>query len=131
MIRPLTGLLGVLTALVPDRIVEVFERVAITNPGTNAMRPGARAAIRGEGVLVVLVSLLGGRVYAWTMYVTGAFGAFIAVFPAAYRTIAGRLLYEDPSSVEWNERFSERVRFVGVLYVLLALREAISRRTAK
>jgi hypothetical protein len=60
--RILIGLLGVLTTLFRSRIVEVFERLAIDDPGESAVKPWVGSAIRGEGVLVAVASLVGGTV---------------------------------------------------------------------
>jgi len=37
MLRQFLGALGVLTALVPDRIIDVFEAIAVENPEENTI----------------------------------------------------------------------------------------------
>lgn len=128
MIRTFIGLLGVLTTLVPDRMLDVFEAVAIENPGECTPRPWIGSAIRAEGVLVTVASLLGGRAYAWMMNLTGAFGAVVLLVPQLYREFAKALVYENPEAVEWNEQFTDGVRIIGVVYVLLAVRAFKKRR---
>ena len=123
MIRAIIGVLGALTALVPDRIVAAFERVAVENPDDVEPRRGTRPTLRAEGVVVVALALIGGRAYAWAMYVTGAFGTVLLVVPRAYRAIASRLLYADPDAVEWRPGFDTFLRLVGAAYVLLGVRE--------
>lgn len=130
MIRPMVGLLGIVTALVPDRILEAYETFAIENPDEQSLRSGVSRGIRGEGAVVTVLSLLGGRGFAWMMNVTGAFGAFVLLFPERYQRLAARLLYENPEDVKWNDRFADGVRVIGVLYVFLALREFQKRRLA-
>lgn len=100
MIRAIIGLPGIATALVPDRILEADETIAIENPDEQSRRKGVRRGIQGEGVLVTLLSALGGRGYAWMMNVTGVFGAFVLLFPEHYQRVATTLLYEHPDDVE-------------------------------
>ena len=120
MLRILLGVLGTVTALFPDEIVGLLEKLAIANPNEGALRAWVNPAIRSEGVLIAVVSLLGGRSYAWMMNLTGAFGAVVLVFPSLYREFASTFLYERPDAIEWNERFTTGVRGIGAVYVFLA-----------
>lgn len=129
MLRAVVGLLGFLTALFPDRILDVFEAVAIENPDESATKSWVRSAIRAEGIGVTLASVAGGRPFARMMDVTGVFGVVVLLFPRLYREFAINLLYEHPDEVEWNRRFTDGVRVIGALYVLMALR-AFTRRRA-
>ena len=128
MLRTLLGILGAVTALFPDRIIALFERLAIDNSGDPTLRAWVTPAIRSEGILVAVISLLGGRWFARLMNLTGAFGAVILVVPDLYRKFALSLLYEESDSVEWNEQFHTVVRFIGALYVYLAAKTYRDRR---
>ncbi|MCU4750928.1 hypothetical protein OB919_02845 [Halobacteria archaeon AArc-curdl1] len=130
MIRPLIGLLGLLAALFPDRMVDIFESLAIENPEECTTTSWIDSGIRVEGIVVTAASLLGGRAYAWMMNLTGAFGAVILLFPRLYQKIATGLLYEHSADVEWNDRFTDSVRFIGALYLLLAIRSFRKRRNS-
>lgn len=131
MIRIAIGVLGVVTTLFPGQIIDVFETLAIENPDEITPRSWLPKAIRSEGMIVAVASLLGGRLYAWIMTLTGGFGAIVLLFPGLYREIAMRFVYEQPNRVVWNERFTISVRLIGVLYVLLAVRAFSKRRTDK
>ncbi|MFC5136532.1 MULTISPECIES: hypothetical protein [Haloferacaceae] len=120
MIRTVMGVLGAVSALFPDEIVDLFEKLAISNPGEGTVRGWVRQAIRSEGVLIAAISLFAGRAYAWLMNLTGVFGAVVFLFPDLYRKFATAFLYERPESIEWNERFRSGIRAIGVLYVFLA-----------
>lgn len=120
MIRTLVGVLGAISALFPDKIVGLFEKLAIANPSEGTVREWVRPAIRSEGVLIAAISLRNGRAYAWLMNLTGLFGAIVLLFPDLYRRFATAFLYERPESIEWNERFNSAVRAIGALYVFLA-----------
>jgi len=128
MLRILIGALGAITALAPDDIVALFEKLAITNPSEGTLRAGVNPAIRSEGVLIAAISIFGSRSYAWMMNLTGAFGAVVLVFPDLYRKFASTLLYENPDSIEWNERFTTGVRIIGAVYVFLAAKTYRDRR---
>jgi hypothetical protein len=121
MIRQFLGGLGVLTAFVPDRVADVFEAIAVENPGENAMHSWFSPLIRAEGVVIALAALRDGRLYAWLMNLTGIFGGVLLFVPELYEQIAGPLVYENPESVEWNEHLTDGVRVIGAVYVLLAL----------
>jgi len=121
MLRQFLGALGVLTTLVPDRIVDVFEAVAVENPEETTVHSWFSPLIRVEGVVIALAALRGGRLYAWLMNVSGIFGAVLLFLPRLYEQIAGPLVYEDPESVKWNEHLTGGVRVIGAVYVLLAL----------
>lgn len=128
MIRLLVGILGFLTTLFPDRIVEQYEAVAIQNSDACRIRSWITTGIRTEGVLVTIASLIGGRAYGSMMHITGAFGAIVLLFPDYYRRFAGTVLYENADTVEWNDQFASGVRLIGVLYVVLAAKSFITRR---
>ena len=121
MLRQFLGALGVLTALVPDRIVDVFEAIAVENPEENTVHSWFDPLIRAEGVVITLAALRDGRLYAWLMNITGIVGAVLFFIPRLYEQMAGPLVYEDPESVEWNEHLTDGVRVIGAMYVLLAL----------
>ena len=121
MIRSLLATLGLVTALVPDRIVDLFEAIAVKNPDEIAVHSWFNHLIRVEGVVIVLAVLRDGRLYAWLMNLTGLFGAVLVLVPDLYERIAGPLVYEDPESVEWHDHLSDGIRVIGVVYVLLAL----------
>jgi hypothetical protein len=121
MLRHFLGALGFLTALIPDRIVDVFEAIAVENPEEHTVHSWFDPLIRAEGVVITLAALRDGRLYAWLLNVTGIVGAVLLFIPRLYEQIAGALVYEDPESVEWNEHLTDGVRVIGAVYVLLAL----------
>jgi hypothetical protein len=128
MLRTFLGVIGAITALFPDKIVALFETLAIANPGEGTLRVWASPTIRSEGILVAVISLLGGQLYAWMLNLTGAFGAVVLVFPDLYRKFATTFLYERPDSIEWNEQYTTGVRIIGAVYVFLAAKAYRTRR---
>lgn len=129
MIRTIVGVLGAVSALFPDEIIKLFEKLAITNPGGGTVRGWVRPAIQSEGVLIAAISLFDRRAYAWLMNLTGVFGAVVVLFPDLYRKFATAFLYERPESIEWNERFRSGIRAIGAVYVFLAAKAYRDRHT--
>lgn len=127
--RLILGILGVITTLFPNRVIGLFEAIAVSDAGDASTPPWFRSAIRAEGVLITFACLFGGRVYGVMMNVTGVFGAVVLLFPDVYRKIATAIVYDQPDHVEWNDQFTPVVRIIGVLYVLIAVRAFKKRRT--
>lgn len=80
-----------------------------------------------EGITILVVSLTGGRAYTSLMNLTGLFGSIVFLKPDLYRRFATNLLYENPNTVEWNDQFSDQVRWVGLLYIIFAAKSFIRR----
>jgi hypothetical protein len=127
--RLILGVLGAITALFPDRVIDLFEEMAITNPENSSTRSWFRSSVRAEGVLITVACLRGRRLYAGLMNLTGLFGAVVLLFPNVYRKIATTIMYEQPDQVEWNERLTPGVRIIGAVYLFVAIRSLIKRRT--
>lgn len=121
MARVIFGLLGLVSALFPERVCKTYERIAIENPDECTARASFIPAIRTEGLMFAVVSLVGGTAYAWLMNLVGAAGALAVLFPEQSLTLQARVVYEQPDTVEWKERFTTVVRWFGVLYLVLAL----------
>lgn len=122
MSRLLFGPLGLAMALAPQPILEFFESVALEEPEEASAKPWIVPAMRAEGAGYALVSLVGGRPYAWLMNLVGAIGALIVAFPRQYLAFGTELAYEDPEGVEWRDEFVTVVRVMGALLVVLAIR---------
>ncbi|WP_306060990.1 hypothetical protein [Natronococcus wangiae] len=128
MPQKIIGLLGVLTALFPGEMIDFYEGVAIENADECTTKPRIRSGIRAEGGLITVACLTGGRAYGWMMNLTGIFGVVVLLFPQVYRKFVTALLYEEPEKVKWNDQFTDWIRVLGVVYVLLAVWEWKNRR---
>lgn len=128
--RLVIGVLGAITALFPDRIIAVFEEVAISDSGDASTRLWFRSSIRVEGILITAACLFPGRLYAGMLNLTGLFGTVVVLFPDIYRKIATTMMYDRPDQVEWNNRFTPLVRLIGVVYIIMAIR-ALKQRQSK
>lgn len=61
MARTIFGLLGVVMVLVPERVLETVEQLVLEKPDDCTARKSSIPAIRTEGALFALTSLIGGR----------------------------------------------------------------------
>lgn len=122
MARTLFGLFGIGMALFPDRFLETYERLALENPEEADAREWVSPMVRGEGLLAVALSLLGGRGLAAYAGATGIVGLLAALFPERYARAGFAIAYEDAEELEFREGFLTAVRVLGAFAVLLAIR---------
>lgn len=64
----------------PAKIRDFYERFAFENPEEVNAKPSVTPAIRVEGLLFVLVSMLGGKAYRASLYLLRVAGT-VAFFP--------------------------------------------------
>lgn len=122
MIRTLLATLGAGMALFPNGILRGYERVAFENPDDATAKPWLPAAMRAEGVIYVLLCVLGGAAYSAFVRLAGGVGVVVACVPRRYLGWGGRLAYERPEDLRWREGFVTAVRGLGILLVALAVR---------
>ncbi|MFC6987763.1 hypothetical protein ACFQJD_01610 [Haloplanus sp. GCM10025708] len=120
-------IVGLVMALVPARVREAFEELALKTSDEVSPRPSFTPAIRAEGVMFVVVSVLGGAVYRVSMYVLGLAGAIALFVPKQALRFSMNIAYENPETVEWKDRLVPVIRGFGVLYLLIALNEVKNR----
>ena len=123
--------LGIVEALFPARLTDWFENTAYENPDDVVRKEWLLSVVRAEGVVLAVVSLLGGRGYAWLLNTMGFVGTIAACFPRQYVGFATKLAYENPAEIESTDRFLSIVRGLGVLYVLTCLKAWKRRRRAE
>ncbi|RQG87981.1 hypothetical protein EA462_14075 [Natrarchaeobius halalkaliphilus] len=128
MARALFGPLGVVLALFPERVLEVYEEVALENPDECTAKSWIVPAIRAEGIVYVVATLAGGRAYAWLMNVAGVAGLAALAFPKQYLDFAASIGYERSDSVTWTDGFTTAVRLLGAAILVLSLRTFARRR---
>ncbi|MDJ1434244.1 hypothetical protein [Halostagnicola sp. A-GB9-2] len=121
MFRTIIGLIGVIITLFPAKIRYLYEQFALKNPDAVNVKPWFIPAIRAEGLLIVLVSVFGGKVYRMSLYLLGLAGAVALFFPRRALRISANYSYEEPERIEWNKGLVQAIRCFGVLYLLIAL----------
>lgn len=121
MARIAFGLLGGVVALFPDRILDTYERFALEHPDECDAHGWLVSAIRAEGVLVALLSLLGGRAFAAYVGATGLVGLLALFFPERYAKAGFEIAYEDADAIEWRDGYLTGVRLLGAAAVLVSL----------
>lgn len=120
-------IVGLVMALVPSRVREAFEELALKTSDNVSPRPSFTPAIRTEGVIFVVVSVLGGTVYRVSMYVLGLAGAIALFVPKQALRFSMNIAYENPETVEWKDGLVPVIRGFGVLYLFIALNEVKNR----
>ena len=129
MARIAFGLLGIVMALMPQRVLDLYERLALEEPEAGTAKSWIVPVIRAEGIVYAVGSLVGGRAYDWLLNVAGTFGALAMVFPRRYLESAAEIVYEDAGELTWNDRFVTAVRVLGAVFVFLAVNAFRDRRT--
>ncbi len=123
--------LGILEALFPAQITDWYENLAYEDADALVRKEWLLSVVRAEGVVLGLLSLLGGRGYVWLLNLMGFVGAIAACFPRQYVGFATKLAYENPEEIESTDQFLRMVRGLGVLYVLTCLKAWNRRRGAE
>jgi hypothetical protein len=131
MTRAVFVLLGLVIALVPGRVRETYEQLAFKNPDEVSAKPSFTLAIRAEGLIFVLIGLLGERAYRASMHVLGLAGAIALVVPKQALQVSINVSYERPETIEWKDGLIPLIRAFGVLYLLIACNEVKSRNREK
>lgn len=129
MTRLSVGLFGVVMALFPDRIRTAYEQFALKNPDECVRKPSYGPAIRVEGLVLAVTSLIGGRPFAWLMNLLGVAGVFAMFFPTRSLKLSSTVTFENPEEIEWRDGFSTVIRGFGALYVGLAVGAFLERHT--
>jgi hypothetical protein len=128
MPRVLFGLLGIVIALFPAQVRELYEQFAFKNPDEATAKPSFQSAIRTEGLIFVLISVIGGKTYDASMYALGLAGAIALFVPKQALRFSMNYSYDRPETIEWNDGLITVIRCFGVLYLLLTFNALNNRR---
>ena len=120
MIRTLLGIGGILVVLVPGRVIELYENLAIENPDECPPKDWVAPAIRAEGIGLVILSLLGGKGFSAFMKVGIVAGTLAAIFPRQYAAFGFGVSWKQPDSIEWKAGFFPALRVMGAFSVLFS-----------
>lgn len=123
MVRALVALVGLLLAAVPGRVVDWYDRVALEDPTRARRSPTYLLGARVEGVVLLGLAMRGGEGYRWLMNVLGIGGVIAFLAPRRALAFSSRVAYENPDDLEWTDRLPAIVRVLGLLYVLMGIRE--------
>lgn len=121
MSRATFGLLGAIMVLFPMQTRTLYERLAYENPGEVRAKPSSNPAIRAEGIVFLLVSVVGGKAYIASMYVLGTAGAVALLVPKQALRFSENYAYEPPETLQCNEGLITAIRCFGLVYLLIAL----------
>jgi hypothetical protein len=125
MLRTLFAAIGTVELLKPAALVSAAERLAMEEPGSAERRSGTLPAVRLEGVVLLFLASQRNRTYSTLKKLLGVVGVLALLAPRAFVDTASRIAYRDECT--WRPWVYSATRFVGVLYVVVALRELRSK----
>ncbi|MCL9814824.1 hypothetical protein [Natranaeroarchaeum aerophilus] len=120
MARRLLILAGLIELLVPGRVINAAERIALENPDDCELRAWTIPMARLEALVWLLLARRGdphGRVRKLFAFVCGP----AVLFPRRYVDVGARLAYADPDRCEWKPWVVPATRVMGMCVVLAFL----------
>lgn len=123
MLRKLFTAISAIELFAPKALVDAAERLTLDNPGESELRPWVIPIARLEGVLFLAMLWRSDRSYQRFKKLLGVLGLLVFLRPDTYREYGARMAYTDASALEWKPWVTTFTRAVGLLYVLVALRE--------
>ena len=122
MLRRSFGILGVILALFPNRVIEWYEQVAFADRGESSPKTWLSPAIRAEGIVFIFASLTGGILYRGLMIGTGVAGILAFLFPKQYLNTGIKIAYTHGSDIVWKRLFITTARILGGCYAIAAFK---------
>lgn len=120
MLRRSFGILGVILALFPNRVIEWYEQVAFADRGESSPKTWLSPAIRAKGVVFIFASLTGGILYRGLLFGTGVAGILAFLFPKQYLKTGIKVAYTHSGDVVWKPLFITIARILGGCYAIAA-----------
>lgn len=124
-------LFGLFELAFPRKVVEFGEALAFENPGESELRSWIIPAARAEGVAFLALMLRGGRSYSEAAPVLGLIGMPALLEPRRFVAAAMRISYRDSERIRLKSWVVPFTRLLGLVYLLVALREFAERRSAR
>ncbi len=128
MTRALFGPIGLVMALVPQHVLRWYERIALEEPDACEARPWVVSAIRAEGLVYLLVALVGGRASSVLKSVVGGVSLVALLFPRRYLDTGHALVYENSDDVTPNDGIESVVRGLGIALLVVMIVETLRSR---
>jgi hypothetical protein len=123
MLRKLFTGICAIEVLAPKALMDAAESVALDDPGASELRSWVVPGARLEGLLFLVMLWRSDRSYSQFKRLLGAIGLLAFLAPRAYVDYGTRAAYRDASTIEWRPWVYTGTRLVGLLYVLVGLRE--------
>ena len=123
MLRKLFTAICAVEVLAPRTLVDAGESLALDDPGESELRSWVMPGARLEGLLFLGMLWRSDRSYSAFKKLLGAIGLLAFLRPREYVDYGARAAYRDASSIEWRPWVYTGTRLVGLLYLLVALRE--------
>ncbi|WP_129115954.1 hypothetical protein [Halegenticoccus tardaugens] len=123
MLRKALTMVAIVETLSPERLIEIAERLALDNPADCELQPWVVPGARFEGLLFLVLMWRSDTSYSTFKKFLGVIGLLALLHPRTYVDYGAELAYVDAANCEWKQWVYPGTRLVGVLYVIIALRE--------
>ena len=123
MLRKLFTAICTVELLAPRALLDAAESVALADRGASELRPWVMPGARLEGLLFLVMLWRSDRSYSRFKKLLGAVGLLAFLRPRAYVDYGSKAAYSEASTIEWRPWVYTGTRLVGLLYLLVGLRE--------
>ena len=123
MLRKLFTAILTVELLAPRALIEAAESVALEEPGASELRSWVIPGARLEGLTFLVMMWRSDRSYSQFKKLLGAIGLLAFLAPRKYVEQGSRMAYSDAATIEWRPWVYTGTRLIGLLYVLVGLRE--------
>jgi hypothetical protein len=124
-------LFGLFELAFPRKVVELGERAAFENPGVSELRSWTIPVARAEGVASLALVLCGDRSNFEVAPLLGLIGVPALFVPRRFVDASMRISYRDSAAIELKSWVVPFTRLLGLVYVLVAVREFAERRSTR
>lgn len=123
MFRKILFTIGLVEGLAPERFIETAEGIALENPEECELKSWVVPVARTEGLLFLGLAWRGGTSYSVFKQLLGGIGLLAVLSPRLFVDSAAEVAYTDADRCRWKAWCYPLTRFVGILYVAIALNE--------
>lgn len=131
MLRKLLTTICTIEVLSPNVLIRNAERLALENPEDCDVRSWVAPVARLEGVVFLILMWRSDASYSTFKKFLGVIGLLALLYPRAYVDYGTKMAYTSASTPEWRPWVYTGTRVIGVLYLLVALTEILSRSTSE
>lgn len=123
MLRKILTTVGVIELVAPEALIDTAERLALENPDECELKAWVVPGARVEGILFLFLMWRSDASYSTFKKFLGMIGILALIYPRAYIDYSAQLAYTDADTCAWKPWVYPATRFIGLLYILIALDE--------
>ena len=123
MLRKVLTTICTVEVLAPEVLITSAELLALSNPDECDWRSWVTPGARLEGLVFLGMMWRSDTSYSMFKKFLGLIGLLALLYPRTYVDYGGKVAYTTESTPEWKPWVYPGTRLVGLLYVLIALKE--------